>query len=117
MAVSEQKLLFVDHFQIEGDADFVADHAGIGGDSEIVAIDFGGRGNAHSLIAPGIFHRASGSINVEDNLFGDAVNSQVASDLQLTRARSFDLLRDKGDRGILLHVEEVGAAQKYPTIT
>ena len=104
-------LLLLEHFDIEGDGDVVADHAGSAGYAEIHAVDLGGSGCAHALIAPRIFDRRGWSVDIENNFFGHAVNGEIAGDLQLAGSGSFDLLRLEGDRGIFLHVEVVGTAQ------
>ena len=75
---------FFYHFYVEGDGYCVADHfvaAGEGvaqvDDAEILAIDFGNGGSAASGAAH-CLDGFGGAGYVEDDFFGNAVNSEVA---------------------------------------
>src|ERR1700683_147177 len=110
-AVSRSPWLLLDHFDIDRDGDIVADQARGAGYSEIHAIDFCSRGGTHALAALRILHSGRRSVYVEDYLFGDAVNCEIAGDFELARSSGLDLLRLEGERGIFLYVEIVGATE------
>src|SRR5580700_3278701 len=99
------------HFDIERDGDVVTDYPRPAADSEIHAVDLGRRGGPHAQVAPRIFHGGRRTVHVESNLFGDAVNREIAGNFQFARPGGFNLLRLESDSGIFLHVEEVGAAE------
>lgn len=99
------------HFDIECDGDFIAGYAGSSRDSVIHAVDSCGRGSAHVLGALLVLDGGGRAVYVQNNFFGDAVNSKVAGNFQLVRSGSFDLLRLESNGGIFLDVEEMRAPQ------
>src|SRR5271157_2041831 len=100
---------------VNGDGYVVADHAGSSINSEVLAIDLGTGGGAHVGVALRVLHQHRGVIDIEDDLLGNAVNGEVAGDLQLASASGFDTLGLEGQRGVLGDIEEVGAAQVVVT--
>jgi len=95
-----------DHFQVDRDGDIVADHAAVGADAEVLAVDFGGGGGAHALVAPGILDGGSGDFHIENGFLGDALDGEIASDFELTGACRFYLLGLEGEGGVLGYVEK-----------
>src|SRR5436309_6622068 len=80
------------------------------GEPEVLAVDLGGRAEADALVA----HRG-GAATLEVDLQGDglgaAVHGQVADKLEGVVAQWLHAGRGEGDRGVLLHVEEVPALE------
>src|SRR5208337_1880877 len=100
---------------INGDGYVVADNRGSSIHSVVLAIDLGTGRGAHVGVALLILYRRRGAINIKDDLLGNAMNGEIAGNLQLASAGSFDTLGLKRQRGVLGNVEEVRAAQVVVT--
>src|SRR5262245_20843323 len=78
--------------------------------AEIFAVEGGRGGKASAHVAPGIVQFGRGPVDVEGDLASGTVHRQIAHDLHLAAAVQ-DALRLELNSRVLLHVEEVRAAQ------
>ena len=85
------------------------------GKPKIAAVDFGRGADARLLAAASISHGRSGSFYIERHFLGDAVHGQIADELEAALGASLDSFGYKTNAGVILHVEEVGAAQVLVT--
>src|SRR5579863_3233666 len=106
-----------DHLDIEIDIDVIADddtaavHRLVPLHAKILAIDLCGGGYGSALKSPGILDGCFWNGCVEDDLFGHAVDGEVAGDFQFVRSVLFDLGGFEGDGGILRDIEKVCALE------
>src|SRR4030095_7427021 len=99
---------FLDHFEVDGDVDIVADHdtaavnAGVPLHAVFLAIDFGGGAGGYARVAPGIFHGIGWSFKVKSNFLGDAVNGEVSVNFEFAGGNVFNFFGFEGDGGYLV---------------
>src|SRR5450631_4454003 len=111
--VAGLRCALLNHFGVDGDGNVVADdyaavvHGGVPLHAVVLTIDYGGGVDGGALIAPRIFHGRGRAIDIEHDLLGDAVNGQVASDLQFAGAGLLDLGGFEGHGGEVGDVEEM----------
>src|SRR5258708_37905310 len=86
----------LNQFRFDRNFDLIADDhsAGFGqsakSHSEVLAIDFRRRRYSSTNIAPGVFYGSGGAFDVKGDLLSDAANREIASQLEIVRAESFN---------------------------
>src|SRR5512137_1831709 len=95
--------LFPDPLDVNLNADLVADDQAsriqrlVPGDAEIPPVDLGRTRGAPPEVAPGVLDLGRGSLQIDGDLAGDAVQGKVADDLEFSRIAFYDLLGYEGD--------------------
>src|SRR5215813_7982179 len=108
---------FLDHFQVDGDVDVVADHhaaavdVGVPLHAIVLAVDFRGGAGGDPGVAPGIFHRIGRALYVENHFLAHAVNGQVSGDFELAGRDVLNLFGLEGNGGVFGGVEELFTAE------
>src|SRR5262245_14302222 len=119
--MSCEKLLsgFLDHFEVNGDVDIVADdyaaavNVGVPLHAVVLTIDFRGGVSGYARVAPGILDGIGRAFDVEHDFFADAVNGEVAGDFELAGRDVFNFFGLEGDGRVFAGVEEFFAAEVF----
>src|SRR5262249_42835251 len=114
-----RKLLgrFLDHLEIDGDVDLVADHhaaainVGIPLHAIVLAVDFGRGARGHAGVAPRIFHLIRRTFDIEDNFLCDAANGEVTGDFEFAGRDVFHFFGFESDGGVFGGIKKLFAAE------
>src|SRR5271166_1524027 len=109
--------LLLNGFDIDGDLNVVSDNHATGFkrfipiQAEILAAEGGRRGCADASVTHWIFYRGGGTLDVEHDFLGDAVQSEVAGKLPFAGAVGFDLLGLEFNGRVFFDIQKIRALE------